>query len=341
MAKPLTLTQIKAAFDYWGVPYEVVPGAETRGNKSGWGDPRITGVMGHHTASDGSDAANRNLITNGRSDLSGPLANFGGRDDGVIDIIACGAANHAGGGDPDTLKMVQQEKTPLDREVKPDQNSDSPGAVNGNPRFYGWEMYYGIGSDLTMNPKQYRVMLLSMAAIIWALDNQDGPAYAWTGRAMIGHREWTNRKPDPRSVDLAAARRGITLLLTVGPARAKVWFATGVMPDKAPTTPTVPSKPPATSTEVARYTGTSGDVAAYKTILDSDAIANPNPKAETNRFWSLRTWLRYVGEWAREAVLAIWRVEAELVSVRAELKQIKAAVGITEDGSTNTPGGTQ
>src|SRR4051812_46791831 len=130
MARPLTSAEILATFTKWGVPYSQVDGWKTRDNGSHWSDKKsVTGCMYHHTASSGSDASNRALITKGRSDLSGPLANFGARDDGVIDIIAAGSANHAGKGDPQSLAAVQQEKTPLTSELKPDQSSSSSTSI--------------------------------------------------------------------------------------------------------------------------------------------------------------------------------------------------------------------
>src|SRR5688500_12652652 len=68
-----------------------------------------SGVVIHHTGSDGADSVNRDLIKGGRSDLPGPLAQAGLNDDGVIDMFTCGRANHAGGGDPDVLAAVRSE----------------------------------------------------------------------------------------------------------------------------------------------------------------------------------------------------------------------------------------
>lgn len=72
---------------------------------SGWqsrghGGMRVVeGVVGHHTATSQSapgDYPSLGIVTNGRSDLAGPLANFGLGRDGTIYVIAAGLAYHAG-----------------------------------------------------------------------------------------------------------------------------------------------------------------------------------------------------------------------------------------------------
>lgn len=239
MAKPLTLAQITRAHDKWGCPYRVIEGAAKRSNSRGWSvDDGITGCMDHHTASSGSDAVNLRVVRDGRAGLRGPLCNFGVPDTGIIDIVAVGAANHAGGGDPETLAAVMKELTPLDREIRPDESSSSSRAVNGNPRFYGWEVYYGIGADTVMKPLQYRAMVLSNTAIIDALDAAD--AYTWTGRAVIGHREWTKAKPDPVNVKMFEVRVLVNRLRAAGPEVAAHWYRTGSFTLPKPTTPTAP-----------------------------------------------------------------------------------------------------
>lgn len=250
MARPLTLAEIEATFRKWGVPYKVTAGAETRDNGSHWsGGDMVTGCMYHHTAGDATDAAELKVVTYGRPGLSGPLCNFGAGDDGTIYVVACGSANHAGKGDPDTLTMVQRETTPLDRDVKPNENQDSPRAVGGNSRFYGWESFYGIRNDPTPNPIQHRATVLSMAAIIDKLDEID-TANTWSGRSAIGHREWTTNKIDPSAVLMFEVRNLINQIRAAGPVVARVWLATGKF-----TAPT-PKPAPATTTPTSALGGT-------------------------------------------------------------------------------------
>ena len=111
----------------------------------------------------------------------------------------------------------------------------TPGAIGGNGKFYGWETYYGVGTDLTINAKQYRVLILSTAAIVSALDAIDGPEVRWTGKSVIGHKEWSTNKDDPAGVDMSVDRADVTWCLTSGPEAAHRWFETGQRPN-TPTT---------------------------------------------------------------------------------------------------------
>ncbi|NUO59011.1 MAG: N-acetylmuramoyl-L-alanine amidase [Hamadaea sp.] len=188
---PLTAAQIRAAFKKFGVKYREVPGWETR-NRAGhgaWGP--VVGFMVHHTGDDAPDTADRNVIINGRTGLPGPLAQFGGNDDDTIDLIGLGRANHAGTGDPDVLAAVRDESY-ANYPPQPNQKT-----VDGNGRFYGLETYY---SGKT-RPKQYASMVNLAAAIC--------DAHGWTGKSVIGHKEWSYTKPDPGSVDMAQFRRDV------------------------------------------------------------------------------------------------------------------------------------
>lgn len=73
-----------------------VAGWRTRGH----GGMRVVeGVVGHHTATAATapgDYPSLGIVTNGRSDLAGPLANEGLGRDGTIYIIAAGCCYHAG-----------------------------------------------------------------------------------------------------------------------------------------------------------------------------------------------------------------------------------------------------
>jgi N-acetyl-anhydromuramyl-L-alanine amidase AmpD len=72
-------------------------GWETRGRAT-FGE--FKGVMIHHTASTQRDknAPSLKVVTDGRSDLSGPLCNLLQARDGAFYAVAAGRANHAGAG---------------------------------------------------------------------------------------------------------------------------------------------------------------------------------------------------------------------------------------------------
>lgn len=226
MARPLTPQEILRTFERWGVPFDTVSGWKTRSNSTGWSPSGVSGCMHHHTGNDASDRANRALVTHGHAALNGPLCNFGVTDTGRIDIVSAGAANHAGNGDPKVLQAVRAES--YDRfPPRTRKGHRDPGAVGGNGKFYGWETYFGAGSDPKINTLQYRVLVLSTAAVIAALDTVDGPKVHWTGKSVIGHKEWQKGKPDPAGVDMSLDRDDVQWCLKQGPAAAGHWFATG------------------------------------------------------------------------------------------------------------------
>lgn len=70
-----------------------VAGHKTRGHG---GFRALEGVMGHHTADGPGDYPSLNIVTKGRSDLPGPLCNYGLARSGDIYVVASGVAWHAG-----------------------------------------------------------------------------------------------------------------------------------------------------------------------------------------------------------------------------------------------------
>lgn len=73
-----------------------VAGWRTRGHG---GMRAVEGVVGHHTGTAGTapgDYPSLGIVTNGRSDLAGPLAHEGLGRDGTIYIVAAGCCYHAG-----------------------------------------------------------------------------------------------------------------------------------------------------------------------------------------------------------------------------------------------------
>lgn len=75
-----------------GITVHEQPGWQTRGNGM---TSAFEGFEWHHTAT-ASANANLGVLINGRSDLSGPLCNTCGWDNGSVGMIAANPANHAG-----------------------------------------------------------------------------------------------------------------------------------------------------------------------------------------------------------------------------------------------------
>lgn len=75
-----------------GIRWRVLDGASNRGNGQTWGT--LAGGIMHHTATAYGKAPS--VLINGRPDLSGPLCNTAGEEDGTIAFVAYNPANHAG-----------------------------------------------------------------------------------------------------------------------------------------------------------------------------------------------------------------------------------------------------
>lgn len=209
MSAPITDQQLLRAFKKWNVKYREVDGWRTRGrdDETGLRFGPVYGCVTHHTGSDGSDSANRSLIVNGRSDLPGPLAQFGLCDDGTVDIISIGRCNHAGGGDPDVLRAVKNESYDL-KPPATDKHQGELGAVDGNDCFYGVECYYSGGHPPTNQ------MYTSLVKLWAAICDHHG----WSAKSVIGHKEWSDYKWDPGGFTMVGLRHDIAQALE----RAKV-----------------------------------------------------------------------------------------------------------------------
>lgn len=197
---PMTPAQWKSQLKKFSVPFRVIGDFEAptsgRDDETGKVFGPVFGAMIHHTGSDSPDAVNRDLVDKGRSDLPGPLAQSGLNDDGVIDLITWKRANHAGGGDPDVLAAVKAESYG-DYPPQPDKHQGEAGAVDGNDSFYGLETYYW----KVLTKLQYKSMVGWAAAIC--------DFHGWSAKSAIGHKEWSDWKPDPNLIDMKVFRRDV------------------------------------------------------------------------------------------------------------------------------------
>lgn len=109
-----------------GLTVVEVDGWKTRGRPASTGGFNPKGVLCHHTAT-GPSSKNDSvvkLLVNGRSDLPGPLCQFGLGRDGTVYLVASGRANHAG---------KAKQSTPMP-------------AGDGNDLYYGIEAFNnGVG----------------------------------------------------------------------------------------------------------------------------------------------------------------------------------------------------
>lgn len=133
------------------------------------------GLVNHHTA--GTDWYNpERLLTK---------CNFYIRPDGTVFVLSAGHQADSGMGDPNVLGRVRNDMPP-----QPPRDYTSSDRINGNQWFVDIEVgHWGMGEPI---PEVQRDALIKLNAAI--CDYYDWrPEYR-----LIGHKEWTRRKVDPR-----------------------------------------------------------------------------------------------------------------------------------------------
>lgn len=191
MAAPLSADRLLSALRAEGVKVVEYKNWRThRRPKSTGGFGPINGVMLHHTVTTGTSGSVA-LCYNGHASLPGPLCHGVIDKDGTVYLVSAGRANHAGKGDDDVLRHVQNEDYNRDTLLVPNEAN-----TDGNTCFYGFEcVNLGDGKD-PWPAVQRDAMVRASAAILRAFG---GPAKGWTARSVIGHREWQPGKIDPRT----------------------------------------------------------------------------------------------------------------------------------------------
>ncbi|GAA3770601.1 peptidoglycan-binding protein [Streptomyces chiangmaiensis] len=198
MAAPLTADAFAAALRGEGVHIQEHPNWRThnRNHKGPWGS--VHGVILHHTA--GSDSLR--VCRDGMASLPGPLCIGLIAKDGTVHLVGYGRTNHAGSGSVAVLDAVTAE-----RALPP----PGPDAVDGNARFYGFEIEnLGNGRD------PYPAAQLDAAERVSAAICR---AHGWSAASVIGHKEWTRRKIDP-SFSMPGMRTRIAARLGLKPVPA-------------------------------------------------------------------------------------------------------------------------
>lgn len=186
MAVPMTADQLVNALRAEGLTVVEYRSWRThnRNSKGDWGP--VNGVVLHHTASKGDSSVP--LCYDGYAELPGPLCHGVITKDGRIHLVGNGRTNHAGGGDPNVLQAVIDERYTT-RPPVPQQGNTSAGHVDGNAHFYGYEcVNLGDGRD-PWPAAQVDAMVRASAA--------HARFHRWTGKCAIAHREWSKDKTDP------------------------------------------------------------------------------------------------------------------------------------------------
>ncbi|MDQ0795566.1 peptidoglycan recognition family protein [Streptomyces sp. B1I3] len=191
MAAPLSPDRLLAALRAEGVTVVEHKSWRTHERPASTGSfGPINGVMLHHTVTSGTSGSVA-LCYTGHSQLPGPLCHGVIDKDGTVYLVSAGRANHAGRGDDDVLRQVQDESYDRDKLLTPNEAN-----TDGNTRFYGFEcVNLGDGRD-PWPPVQRDAMVRVSAAILRAYG---GPGQGWTARSVIGHKEWQPGKVDPRT----------------------------------------------------------------------------------------------------------------------------------------------
>lgn len=207
MATPMSAVQFVDLLKKWGIPYGTINAnwaTHNRNHKGAWGP--VNGVMMHHTGSD-EQTGMRNYLYNGSTALPGPLCHGGIDNAGKVWLTGWGRCNHAGLGDSQTLSAVIAES--YGNTIKP--NSAD---VDGNARFYGFEIMYS-GSH-AMTAKQRETSEKVAAAIC--------TYHKWSAKSVIAHGEWQPGKWDPgyapgKLMDMYKLRNEIGAYLKSGPTK--------------------------------------------------------------------------------------------------------------------------
>lgn len=185
--------EINARLRAAGIIVHEYPGCWTRGNGL---SPAYEGGIDHHTASAFGVAlpttSAGKLLADGRSDLSGPLCNYAGNDDGTLTFIAAFPANHAGASGGRSMGPL-------------------PTTRLFNPRVMGLEIVYP--GTVPMRDAQYRT------ALIWSRIVADVLGYGNIQRIRAHAETSITGKWDPgdapgRTINMPAFRTAATVIRT-------------------------------------------------------------------------------------------------------------------------------
>jgi hypothetical protein len=213
VATPLTADQLVKALKGEGVKVTEHAGWRThnRAGHGGWGP--VNGSVVHHTGPYVSETQILGYVWSGSTALPGPLCTGLIGKKGDVYLVGNGRANHAGGGDPHVLAAVVAEDYG-DKPPATHEHEGSSGAVDGNSHFYGWECVNSGSGKEAWPAAQYVAMVKVQAALIRA-HRAKGDNWGLKGKAVIGHLEWSDWKPDPAGVPMPKFRADVAACLAL------------------------------------------------------------------------------------------------------------------------------
>lgn len=169
------------------------------------------GIVVHHTGSKGTGEQGLDVLVHGRPDLNGPLCNASPRQDGSLDLISAGRANHAGAGSRHVLDDVRRDIAPRGRAAVLGLHDDLTGA---NGLYYGLEVDNSGGPHDDYPPAQVDTTVRACTALI--------RHHGWTANRVILHAEHTARKVD-WSRDAQQLRTAVAYRLKVAVLEGGIW----------------------------------------------------------------------------------------------------------------------
>lgn len=299
MATPMTHTQWIQRLEAEGVNQQGYGSWTTHGRDSATGKTfgPVNGVTIHHTAGTNSLA----LCYNGTSSLPGPLCHTHLGKNGVASMLSIRRANHAG-----TFAANAHQAVLDEAEVHPYPDAAEP--VDGNDHYYGLEIE-NLGNGTDPYPwVQYR------AAVKWA--TAICRHHGWTENSVIGHKEGTRRKIDPKGYVIGTDGRSFEF--TMNRFRRDVGEALAL---------------PAGEWTGVQEVPVALDNADLEKIFDYDtvpAVAPPynNSDWETNKTWSFR----YA---VHAGVLAARQAKAEVEALREDVARLEAKVDALTTGGVD------
>lgn len=166
----------------------------TASNRSfDWRPGGTSGIMLHHTVSpaNSGNMPSRNVVVNGRTNLSGPLSHFLIGRDGKVLLVSQNYCHHAGRGRKDVLDNCKDDILPPDHgEGAYDaRHSDMPETYRGgNGDFWGVEV-----ENDGINEPYPKIQIVALTELLAAICQWQ----RWHPLTrIIHHREWTSRKID-------------------------------------------------------------------------------------------------------------------------------------------------
>ncbi|NUS74951.1 MAG: N-acetylmuramoyl-L-alanine amidase [Streptomyces sp.] len=192
MATPMTPAEWRAALKAEGVRFTEFGGWTTRGRDAATGKPfgPVHGSLNHHTA--GRDSL-KAVTTGGAPNLPPPLCHGFLPKSGVLVLVSCHRANHAGLAAANVMAAIIAEK-PLPKQ-------DKSSTVDGNDQLYGIETE-NLGDGKDVYPReQYDAWVRYNAAIC--------RHHGWGAGSVAGHLETSvEGKVDPRGPVAGYGTRG-------------------------------------------------------------------------------------------------------------------------------------